>query len=249
MKYVYRRKEKGRKKEWYAQVYDRDERKLRTIGVFDTAEQAHRAQLLAERGHHWQGMPQVIPKNVFGFTYVMTHRRTGRMYLGAKQLLFWAGPQGGWKVTNPEDPEFDRDLWVESDWREYTSSSKVINAIVDKEGPEAFTYEVVELHSSKLELFYSELKQQMDADVLNAVDDDGNYIYYNEQIMGQEYRPKAPRAKLLAIRDASAKKMQEYYLNPRLCSDCGAVIPYGDSTCPGKPVFGNGGCNERAANG
>ena len=250
MKYVYKRERKTNP--WYAQVYDRSTRALRTIGTYATPEEAHYAQIVAEKGHHWEGMPTVIPDNIFGFTYKMTHRATGRMYLGAKQLFFWSGPTGGWKVSDPRDPEFDRTLWVESDWRDYTGSSKVTKAMVAKEGPHAFTYEITQLHHDKLSIFHGELVEQMEADVLNAIDDNGDYIYLNEQIMGVEYRPKAPRAKVLEMRDKTAEAAKAYYLNPVLCEDCGGVIPFGETTCPGKPLFGNGGCNDgnkRTANG
>ena len=131
-----------------------------------------------------------------------------------------------------------------SDWRSYTSSSKVIKEIVDAEGPWAFDYEVVQLHHNKLDLFYGELKDQMDADVLRAVDDDGHYIYYNEQIMGVEYRPKVPRAKLIAAREKAEKNLRDYMLKPLICNDCGEVIPYGQTNCAGKPMFGGGSCKE-----
>jgi len=246
MKYVYYREGKEfASKPWYAQVYDGTPKKVRTIGTYATAAEAHYAQITTERGHHWEGMPAIVPDDVFGFTYVMTHRETGRMYLGAKQLYFWAGPTGGWKVSDPRDPEFDKSLWVASDWKEYCGSSKVVKKIITKEGPHAFTYEVTKLHHDKLSLFHGELVEQMEADVLHATDEDGNYIYLNEQIMGVEYRPKVPRIKLLKARDESAKAVREYYLNPRLCEDCGVVIPYGETQCPGAPVFGNGGCNGR----
>jgi len=251
LKYVYYREGKEyADKPWYAQIYDPTTQKVRTIGTYATVAEAHYAQITEEHGHHWEGMPTVIPDDIFGFTYKMTHRATGRMYLGAKQLYFWDGPTGGWKVSDPRDPEFDRELWVESDWRDYCGSSKITKAMVAKEGPHAFTYEITQLHHDKLGIFHGELVEQMEADVLNAVDEDGNYVYLNEQIMGVEYRPKAPRAKVLQMRDSSAQDMRNYYLNPRLCEDCGSVIPFGESQCPGKPVFGNGGCtHERAANG
>ena len=241
MKYVYKRNRKTNP--WYAQVYDKTTRVLRTIGTFASADEAHYAQLLADKGHHWQGMPEVIPKEVFGFLYRMTHKSTGKIYIGAKQLYFWDGPQVGYKCSNPVDPEFDKTLWKDSDWREYHSSSKTIEKIGKDEGIHAFDYEVISFHTDKLDLFKSELDLHIELDVLEAVNEDGDYVYYNENIMGQAYRPPVPIAKLRAIRETTAQQARDYYLKPKVCEDCGEVIPFGESQCAQKPMFGNGGCN------
>ena len=250
MKYVYKRARKTNP--WYAQVYDRTTKELRTIGTYATSQEAHYAQLLADKGHHWQGMPEKIPGTVFGFIYSMTHKESGRQYIGAKQLFFWNGPQGGFKCSNPVDPEFDKTLWHESDWREYASSSKKLSVIVDAEGKEAFDYEIISLHTDKLDLFMSELLLQVELNVLDETDSNGEYVYYNENIMGQAYRPVVPIAKLRVIREDTAAKARDYYLRPNVCEGCGEVIPFGENQCPKKPLFGNGDCNakrKRTANG
>lgn len=216
--------------------------KLEYVGIYETRAEAEYQQIMAERGHHWQGMPKVVPDDVFGFTYCMTHKETGRMYLGAKQLFFWSGPRGGYKCSDPRDPEFDKTLWIESDWRTYTGSSKTVKGIVEKEGPQAFYYDVTKLHHNKLELFHGELEEQLEADVLNATDDNGDYVYLNEQVMGVEYRPIVPRAKLRLVRESSQQAVRDYYLRPNVCDDCGTVIPFGQSRCTNAPMFGNGGC-------
>ena len=217
------------------------------MGIVDTVEEAVYRRRLAMYGHHWEHMPE-DREEYFGFTYRMTDLRTGQMYLGAKQFYYWDGPVKGYKCTDPMDQDWDESLWRDGEWRQYTSSSKPVNALISDE-PWNFKFEVVQLHRNKLKLFHAELTEQIEADVLNAVDEDGNYVYLNEQIMGVEYRPVIPKAKLREARALAEEKVKEYYLRPVLCEDCGNVIPYGERVCPGKPVFGNGGCNERAANG
>ena len=217
-------------------------------GGFTTAEECDYERRLAGYGHHWHGMAE-DREDYFGFTYTITERATGRKYLGAKQFYYWDGPVRGYKCTDPSDEDWDESLWKSGEWRKYTSSSKVITSLIGSE-PWNFKFEVNKMHRCKLDLFKGELDEQIEADVLNAVDADGNYVYLNEQIMGVEYRPPVPKAKLKAAREAGLKATREYYLRPSLCEDCGTVIPYGTTECPGKPVFGNGGCTyERAADG
>ena len=232
-----------------AEVYVKETQSSKYISSHDTIEEAEYVQITTEKDHHWLGMPEVIPESAFGFTYRMTHKETGQQYLGAKQLYFWDGPVGGYKCSDPSDEEFDKELWKESDWKLYTSSSKVINKMINEE-PWRFHYEVIELHRNKLDLFYSELKTQIELDVLHATDADGNYVYLNANIMGVEYRPAVPKAALKVVRLASQKAMRDYYLKPTLCEACGSVLPFGETQCPKQPMFGKGDCNEqRASNG
>lgn len=200
-----------------------------------------------KRGHHWQGMPKSLD-DFFGFTYRITEKATGRMYLGAKQFYYWDGPVRGYKCTDPRDPDWDISLWRDGEWQTYQSSSKPIHKLIN-EKPWLFEFEVVRLHHNKLDLFHAELEQQIEADVLNTVDDNGDYVYLNEQIMGVEYRPPVPKARLRAAKEAAETKVRDYYLRPSVCDDCGEVIPYGERRCPSAALFGNGGCNERMANG
>lgn len=180
--------------------------------------------------HHWMGMPEDISK-YFGFVYKMTSRETGQQYIGSKQFLFWDGPRGGYKCTTPTDKEFfDRSLWRHSDWPLYTSSSKVVNGMIGDE-PWKFEYEVLHLANSKLDLHLLEIKEHVDRNVLEALNEEGKYQYLNENIMGVEYRPPVPRAELYAAKAEAEKKLRDYYLRPNVCKECGKAIPYGAHKC------------------
>lgn len=216
------------------------------IGSYDTIEEAVYRQRLKVFEHHWEGMAE-DREEFFGFTYKMTDRKTGKIYVGAKQFYYWDGPVKGYKCTDPRDEDWDPTLWRSGEWREYTSSSKVVNRLIDGK-PWNFKYEVIQMHRNKLELFHAELKTQIELDVLNAVDTNGDYVYLNEQIMGVEYRPPVPKAKLKAAREASEQALKEYYLKPNVCGDCGTVIPFGTTRCPKKPMFGGGSCEQHDTN-
>ena len=213
---------------------------------FKTAEECDYARRIAHYGHHWHGMAE-DREDFFGFTYTITDRRTGMQYLGAKQFYYWGGPVRGYKCTDPSDEDWDPTLWKSGEWKEYTSSSKVVANLIGEE-PWNFEFRVNRMHKCKLDLFKAELDEQIEADVLNAVDANGNYTYLNEQIMGVEYRPPVPKAKLRAAKEAGLKAAKEYYLRPNVC-ECGEVIPFGETQCTNAPVFGSDEGHERVSNG
>jgi hypothetical protein len=55
---------------------------------------------------------------------------------------------------------------IETDWKEYMSSSNDLNLDITKFGKDKFTFEIVWLCESKFELAYYEAKMQFDNDVL-----------------------------------------------------------------------------------
>lgn len=215
-------------------------------GVAPSVEQAAYDRRMKLYQHHWEGMAE-DREEYFGFTYTITDRRTGRMYLGAKQFYYWDGPVRGYKCTDPRDEDWDPSLWKSGEWRKYTSSSKVVARLIGDE-PWHFEFKVNRMHRNKLDLFHAELREQIEADVLNAVDANGDYRYLNEQIMGVEYRPPVPKAKLRAAKEAGLQAAKEYYLRPDVCT-CGEVIPFGETKCTKAPVFGSDEGHERVSNG
>lgn len=64
----------------------------------------------------------------------------------------------------------------ESDWRDYWSSSKEVKKDVDSLGPQNFKREIIYFCTSKAQLNYLELREQMDRRVLESDD------YYNEYV-------------------------------------------------------------------
>lgn len=95
-----------------------------------------------------------------GFVYIITERDTGKKYIGKK--LFWN------KRTRPPlkgKKRKRRDI-VESDWREYYSSSPQLLESVAKKGPDLYDREIIRLCKTKGECSYYEAKEQFDQDVL-----------------------------------------------------------------------------------
>lgn len=221
-------------------VYPADNGKYRAIawenrkhywsGTFDTADEAHYEQLVNSQDNHWEGMPPNSMEGAFGFIYRITNKETGKMYIGSKQFYRWAGPQGGYKVTDPLDDEFDPKAYVEHDWRYYTGSSVELNqemAFVDKW---EYRFEVIELCRNVLDLHLAEIRWQVDEGVLEALDESGQYLYYNKNIAGKLFRRSAPKENVLATKEETEEAIRVYYLKPRVCQ-CGSTIPYGTDRC------------------
>lgn len=75
-------------------------------------------------------------KEMYGMVYKITHIPSGKFYIGAK---FFFRPH--YKMLNKKKKK----SWVESDWREYWSSSEKLNADVVEFGKDNFTREVIEI--------------------------------------------------------------------------------------------------------
>ncbi len=143
-------------------------------GGFSTPEAAEYARRCAVNGHHWVGVEH-DPANMWGFIYLIEHKKSGKKYVGRKQYRLWAGPQGGYKCTDPQNTEwFEESMWVQNDWQYYKSSCKPLLKAINEEGPEAFTFTVLSVHQDKLSLHLAEVEEMMRRDVLEAVGPDGS---------------------------------------------------------------------------
>jgi len=117
---------------------------------------------------HW-----VLEENVnffedtFGFIYEITNLVTNKKYIGKKQCLskIKRKPLKG-KKRNRID-------YVQSDWKNYTSSSNDLNEDIKKHGKENFLFKILRTCDSKWSLAYFEIKEQLDRNVLLRDD------YYN----------------------------------------------------------------------
>lgn len=116
---------------------------------------------------HWVLAPGVEFKpNLMGFVYEITYIPTGRRYIGKKQMV------SNKKLKPLKGKTRKRHVTVESDWREYTSSSTEINEIIKREGKVNFKFEILGFYNSKSRLAYEEAKLQFEKNVLF----DDNYI-------------------------------------------------------------------------
>lgn len=90
------------------------------------------------------------PIDYAGFIYLITEKSTGKKYIGKK--LFWA-KRGKKKV--------------ESNWKKYTGSSKILNERIKEYGIDNYHKEILKLCETRGQMSYEEIKYQICEDVLN----------------------------------------------------------------------------------
>lgn len=108
-----------------------------------------------------------IPEGCIGFVYLITNTTNDKKYIGKKLAQF--------KKSKPplKGKKNRRKYTVESDWRDYWSSSDNLKADVAALGEDKFTREILYWCTSKAELSYLEAKEQFDRRVLETDE------YYN----------------------------------------------------------------------
>lgn len=204
--------------------------RLYSAGIFDTPEAAKYHAKVARDGHHWQGMLEDDLSRYFGFTYLVINQRTGKRYVGKKQFYLWTGPQGGYKCTDPSKEYWDPKAWKKNDWELYTGSSDELNEDIGEYGISSFSFHILELCTSKLDLHLSELKWMIKWDVLEALDSNGDYAYYNKNIASLEFRAPFKHSDVAEAKGKTHEAMRLYYLKPTYCT-CGRLIPFGFERC------------------
>lgn len=117
---------------------------------------------------HWVLEESVeIKEDTFGFLYEITNKATNKKYIGKKQcfMRIKRKPLKGYKRNRISKSE--------SDWKNYTSSSKELNEDIEKYGKNVFEFKIIRTCNSKWSLAYYEIKEQIDKNVLLRDD------YYN----------------------------------------------------------------------
>ena len=109
-----------------------------------------------------------------GFVYLITNLKTNRKYIGKK--LFWFSKTKTVKGKKKKEKAL-------SDWPTYWSSSEELKKDVIDLGEENFTREILHLCSNKGTMSYLELREQMDARVLEKQDE-----WYNGFVGGKIHR-------------------------------------------------------------
>lgn len=117
----------------------------------------------------YKGVPFEEIGDNYGFVYIITNIISNRKYIGKK--FFWSKKR---KQVNKKRKTFK----IESDWKDYWSSSDELKKDIEALGKENFTREIIHLCPNKGTTNYLEAKEQF----LNNVLEDRNK-WYNSWIM------------------------------------------------------------------
>jgi hypothetical protein len=115
-------------------------------------------------------------KDYFGFCYLLTDLENGKQYIGRKYFYSIRKKKGIRKKVRSE-----------SDWKSYYSSSKKVKQMVLESGHNRFKREILSLYLKKGQVNYNETKLLFQHNVLEAVDENGEKLYYNDNIMNRYF--------------------------------------------------------------
>ena len=125
----------------------------------------------------YQNTPvETLPDSCVGFVYLITNNLTGRKYIGKKLAKFSKTTYRTVKQKNGIKKKKKIRSKVDSDWREYWSSSDELKKDIVSLGQDNFTREILFYCKSKSECTYIEARTQFERKVLESDD------YYNGQI-------------------------------------------------------------------
>ena len=116
---------------------------------------------------------ELTHKEIYGFVYLITNTENGKQYIGKK--FFWSSRTKQVKGKKKR-------LKVESDWKDYYGSNKVLAEEVQTLGRDPYTREILHLCKTKGECNYLEAMEQFTRGVLTSEN------YYNEWIMVKVHR-------------------------------------------------------------
>ncbi len=134
-----------------------------------------------------------MPSGSFGFIYEVTHKPSGKKYLGKKQLIYRRKKKIGKRETEilkEEKKEAGETNWwivpkkkvveKESDWKTYCGSQSEVKALVKEDGLDSFDREILDYAFHKKDLTYKETKLLFQQEVLES-----GSVYFNSNILSK----------------------------------------------------------------
>lgn len=112
-------------------------------------------------------------ESYIGFVYVIENMNNSRLYIGKKLLKF--------KRTKKVKGK-NKKILVDSDWKSYWGSNKVLQEDVKELGETKFTRKILRLCKNRGEMNYYEAKYQFELGVLESD------RFYNDAIMVRVHR-------------------------------------------------------------
>ena len=107
---------------------------------------------------------------------IIDEAKNGKMYIGRKYFHKNRKKKGQRKRVRSE-----------SDWKTYYSSSKKVQHLVQEFGGARFKREILGLWKKKGQVNYNETKLLFNHNVLEEVSDNGEKLYYNDNIMNRYF--------------------------------------------------------------
>lgn len=115
-----------------------------------------------------------MPEGTIGFVYEITHKPTGKKYIGKKILLH--------KKSKPplKGKKRRRISYVESDWKTYVGSNADTKRLLSEGTIDDFDRQILHFCNNKKKLSYLETKELFNKNVLENQDK-----YFNGNIQGK----------------------------------------------------------------
>lgn len=127
-----------------------------------------------------------FPQDTFGFIYIVTHKPSGKSYIGKKSLFHNIKKKLTKKElaeqTGPGRKSTTKVVAKESDWKTYYGSAKPILELIKDGKQQEFTREILKLVPNKKLLTYYECKYLFIFGVLEHPDE-----WFNDSILGKFY--------------------------------------------------------------
>ena len=126
-----------------------------------------------------------FPDNTYGFVYRITHKPTGKTYIGRKILQNTTKVKLGKKELKElanvvgRRPVYKMAV-KESNWKTYWGSNKYLKELYEVESKDNFERQIIMCAPSKKLLTYYEVKFQMVYQVLEKPDE-----FFNDNILGK----------------------------------------------------------------